>query len=162
MHETIDCGGGRHGVLEDSLPLTEDEVARDEYRAALVALCHQREEDLGLLGGLLHIPDVIENQEVVDVERAEGPWQREIAARTEQLLYELERRHEEHRTPGLHERVAERARRMALADPGQPEDQDVVSAVEEFAGREFLEFYDERAGKPLLVEGIESLPGGQL
>src|SRR5437867_1175298 len=114
MYETIDGRGGRHGVLEDSVPLTEDEVARDEHGAALVALGHQREEHLGLLGRLLHVPDVIEDQEVVDVERTEGPWQREIASRNEQLLYELERRHEEHRTPGLQERVAERARCMAL------------------------------------------------
>ena len=71
MDEAVDRGGGRHGVLEDPVPLAEDEVARDQQRAALVALGEQREEDLGLLGALLDVAEVVEDQELEEIELAQ-------------------------------------------------------------------------------------------
>ena len=68
MHEPINRGGGGHRILENLLPLTEDEVARDDHRAAFIALGHESEEDLDLIGCLLDVSDVIEDQELEDVE----------------------------------------------------------------------------------------------
>jgi len=64
VHEAVDGRRGSHGILEDAVPFAEGQVARDEQRPALVALCHQREEDLDLLGALLDVPDVIEDEQL--------------------------------------------------------------------------------------------------
>ena len=61
MHEAIDGRGRRHLIAEDPIPLREDQIAGDEDGAALVAFGEQREENLGLLGTLLDVADVIEN-----------------------------------------------------------------------------------------------------
>ena len=38
VDEPVDRGCRRHGILEDAIPLTEDEIATDEYALALIAL----------------------------------------------------------------------------------------------------------------------------
>jgi hypothetical protein len=60
VHEAVDRRGGGHRVLENLLPLAEDQVACDEHRAALVALGHQREEHLDLVGALLRVREHVD------------------------------------------------------------------------------------------------------
>jgi hypothetical protein len=60
VDQAVDRGRGRHRVLEDLIPGAEDKVARDKHGAALVALCHESEEDLDLVRGLLHVADVVD------------------------------------------------------------------------------------------------------
>src|SRR5512139_2449763 len=95
VHEAVDRRGRRHWALEDAAPLAEDEVARDEEGATLVALGHEREEHLGLVSGLLHVSDVVEDHEVVDVELPQRARERKIATSGEEVLYELVGRGEE-------------------------------------------------------------------
>jgi len=60
VDQPIDRGGGRHLIAKDSLPLPEDEIAREDHRSALVAFGQEREEDLGLFGTLLDVAQIIE------------------------------------------------------------------------------------------------------
>ena len=55
MHQAIDRRGRRHLIAEDPIPVREDQIARDEDGASLVAFGEEREENLGLLGALLDV-----------------------------------------------------------------------------------------------------------
>src|SRR5690606_14779760 len=88
---------------------------------ALVALREEGEEDLDLVGRLLHVADVVEDDEVEHVQAPEGAWQLEIALGGKQILHELVGRGEQHGVPGLDQGVSDGAGRVALADTGQTE-----------------------------------------
>ena len=49
VDESVDQGGGDHGVAEDLAPLLEAAVAGDGDRAAFVATGDEREEQVGCL-----------------------------------------------------------------------------------------------------------------
>lgn len=115
VQQPVDRGGGGHRVLEDLFPLTEHQIARDEHGTALVAFGHAREEHLDLFGALLHVADVVENQELEDVEAAKRVGQREVSLCREKLLNELEGRSEQDGVTFENERVGESARRMCFA-----------------------------------------------
>ncbi len=133
VDEAIDGRLRRHGVLEDPIPLAEDEVAGDHDRAPLVALGEEREEDLDLVGGLLDVADVVEDEALVRVETAERARQSEVALRCEKLLDEAESRREADRASPLDEGVADGRGGVRLAAAGQAEAEDVVGALDEVA-----------------------------
>lgn len=161
MDEAVDGRRRRHRVLEDAVPLAEDQVARDEHRPALVALRHQGEEHLDLLGGLLHVADVVEDEQVEMIELAQCTRQFKLALGREEVLHEAEGRREEDAPPLLDERVPDGARRVGLAAAGQPEGQPVDGAVTEVAGGELAESLGERRGQAVGLQGGEGLAGRQ-
>ena len=68
MDEAVDGGGGGHRVLEDPVPLAEEEVAGDDHAAPLVPLGEEREQDLHLVAALLDVADVVKDNGVEPVE----------------------------------------------------------------------------------------------
>src|SRR5262249_24463001 len=145
MDEPVDGCRRRHRALEDPLPLAEDQVSRDDQRAALVPLGHQGEEQLRFVGGLLHVAEVVEDDDVEDIETPEGRRQTEVTARSEQRLHELICRREQHAAPGIDEGVAESAREVALADARETEDEGVAAPIEELSASELLHLQERRA-----------------
>lgn len=79
VNESIDRGGGSHGVLEDAVPLAKDEIARDDG-PTLVPFGHEREDHLNLVRALLQIADVVEDDDLEAVELAQSTRQREVAS----------------------------------------------------------------------------------
>jgi hypothetical protein len=71
MDDAVDGGSGGHGVFEDLVPLAEDEIAGDVHGAALVALGHEREEDFDLFSALLHVAEVVEDDDVEGIEASQ-------------------------------------------------------------------------------------------
>jgi hypothetical protein len=55
MYQTVHGGHGRYGVLEDALPMAEDQVGADHHAAALIAFGEEGEEHFHFLAGLLHV-----------------------------------------------------------------------------------------------------------
>ncbi len=55
MHQSIDYGGRGHGVFEDTVSLTEDQIAVDHQATAFLPLCEERKEHFHLFGALLDI-----------------------------------------------------------------------------------------------------------
>jgi hypothetical protein len=43
-----------HGILEDLVPLAEDEITGDQYRPTLIAFSQQGDQYVHLFAGLLH------------------------------------------------------------------------------------------------------------
>ena len=68
VNEAIDGGHGGHGILEDLVPLGEDQVRGDDNALLFVAFGQELEEDLHLLTGLLDVTDVIEDDGIEAVE----------------------------------------------------------------------------------------------
>jgi len=131
VHQTVDRRGGSHRVLEDPIPLAEDNVTGDDHGPPLVAFGEEREEDLHLVAALLHIADVVEDHSVVGIERGELLLEAQIALGGEQSLDEREGRGEEDAVAALNELVADRADEVRLAASRQPEREDVVAALDE-------------------------------
>ena len=50
VDHSVDSRRSGHGVGEDVLPLGEDRKGRDAQGPALIGLCDEGEEDIGLLG----------------------------------------------------------------------------------------------------------------
>ena len=74
MHEPVDDRHRGHRILEDLIPLAEDQGVRgDDDRFLFVALGEEGEEHLQLIAGLLHIADVVEDHVVEALELGEGP-----------------------------------------------------------------------------------------
>ena len=162
MHQPIDRRGRRHLVAEDPIPVREDQIARDEDGAALVALSQEREENFGLLGTLLDVADVVEDQHRELIEFAQGARQLEVALRRQELLHEAIRRHEEHGVAAIVERVAHRAQGVALPDARQPERQDIGGVVQEVAVGELVESAHQRRRQAAFIEGVEGFPRREL
>ena len=74
MHASVYRRSRRHGVGEDLLPLTEDQVGRDAQGATLVALGYQGEQRLGLISALRQVAQVVYGQQI------------EVVQLTQQLL----------------------------------------------------------------------------
>jgi hypothetical protein len=73
VHEPVDGGHGGHRVLEDLVPLAEDQVGGDDHGALLVALGQEGEEHLHLLARLLHVAEVVEDDRVIPRELGKRP-----------------------------------------------------------------------------------------
>lgn len=88
MHEAVDGGHGHHGILEDLVPLAEDEVGGDEDALLLVALGEEGEKDLHLLAGLLGVAEVVDCDGVETLEPGDQPLEFEVAFGDEELGYD--------------------------------------------------------------------------
>ena len=89
MHHTIDGRSGGHWILEDPVPLGEDQVAGDHDATALVALAEEGEEDLHFFAVLLDVPEVIEDDHVEAIEASQLLLQYQVPPRYEEALDEL-------------------------------------------------------------------------
>ena len=162
MDEAVDRGRRRHRVLEDPAPLAEDEVARDHDAAPLVALREQREEDLGLVRRLLHVAEVVEDDDLVGVVPAQGTGQCEVALGGEELLDDGVRGREAHAVAPLDELVSERGSHVRLADAGQPEAQHVVATLEETSLGQLAYLGEQRFRKAVFPQRRERLARRQI
>ena len=130
VHEPIDRGRRRHLVANNPVPLTEHEVARHHDRPAFIPFREEREEHLGFIGTLLHVPQIVEQDHLEQIELPECPRQLQIALRAEQFLHQGVGRRVEHAVAGLDQRVADSTHRVALPDARQPEGEHVRRRVE--------------------------------
>ena len=64
VDESIDGGHRRHRVFEDALPLRKGQIAGDHDAAALVAMRQQIEEHFHLLATVLHVADVVDQDQI--------------------------------------------------------------------------------------------------
>src|SRR5919198_243869 len=108
VNEAVDGRGSRERILEDPLPLTEHEIARDQDRTPLVAFGEQGEEHLRLLGALADVAEVVQDNQGEGVELVEEPGEDEITLGGEELLDELVGAGEADGVARLDERMPER------------------------------------------------------
>ena len=81
VDEAVDGGHGGCFVGEHLVPLTEGLVCGDQQRSPFVARRDELEEHAGFGLVLLHIGEVVEDQEVIAIEPCEQAFEGEFAAR---------------------------------------------------------------------------------
>ena len=91
VDQAVDSGHGRHRVLEDLIPLGEDQVGGDNDGLLLVALGEEMEKDLHLLGRLLDVADVVDDYGVETLEPGDGLRKLQVALGDQKLGDQSER-----------------------------------------------------------------------
>ena len=87
MNQPVDRRRRHHRVLEDRLPTRERQVARHHHAPPLVSLGQQAEEHLHLLPALLHVAQVIQDQDLVPREALEQPAEPQVPLGRQQVLH---------------------------------------------------------------------------
>jgi len=108
-------GERSHRVLEDPVPLREDQVRRQNDAAPLVTLSQQREEHLHFVPVVLHIADVVQNQTRKAVETGQFARQAQVALGGQQLLHQGRRARPQHRVALPDQLVAYCRRKVAFS-----------------------------------------------
>ena len=107
VHDAVDGGRGGERVLEDAVPLREDQVRGDDHAAPLVALGQEGEQHLHLLAALLHVADVVEHHDAEAIEAAQLPLQLQVALGAQEPRDEREGRGEQHAPAPLDQLVGD-------------------------------------------------------
>ena len=61
MDDAVNGRHSGHGIFEDAVPFTEDEIGGNHHRFAFVALGQEGKEHLHLITIMLHIANVIQD-----------------------------------------------------------------------------------------------------
>lgn len=140
MDQTIyGCCRG-HRILEDLVPLREDQVTGDDDAPSLISLSEESEKDFHLLGRLLNIADVIENDHLEGVELPQCPGELQLSFGNQKVLNQLECRDPQHRVPSLDQGVSQSRRPVTLARPRQSEGQYVDRPIGKVSTSELGQF----------------------
>src|SRR5271155_6078584 len=139
VDQAVDGRRGGHRLLEDALPFAKDQIAGDHHGAALIPLRDEREQHFGLLGALFDVADVVQNQQLGGIEPTQQARQRKITLGGEQFLHQLIGGPEEHRVALPDQCVAKCGGGVALTHSGRAEGQQVDSAFQELAARQFAQ-----------------------
>ena len=133
MDQPVDGSHRRHRILEDLVPLAEDQIRGDDHRLFLVAFGEEGEEDLHLLARLLDVTEIVQNHGIESLQLGERGWQLQIAFRGEQLGHQLEGRREEHlQLMALDPFAPECGTKVRLPSAGQPEAEQIVATAHQF------------------------------
>ena len=131
VDKAVDGRHGRHGVFEDLVPLGEDQVGGDDDGLLLVALGEEMEEYLHLLGRLLDVADVVDNDGVEALEPGDGLRELQVALGDQKLGNQTEGRDEEDLELVAADPLAGQCgHEMALAAAGETEAKQVVAAAD--------------------------------
>src|ERR1700693_670952 len=157
MDDAIHGGRGGHRILEDGVPLGEDQVASDQDGATLVAFGQEGEEDLHLLAALLDVADVVEEDGLEAVQALELGGKPQVTLGGEQSLDDLESRREEDGTSLSNQLRAERAEQVGLARSRVTQGDYVDGAIEKGSIAQAGQLRARHSRQPLQIEGRQSL-----
>lgn len=130
VDEAVDGGHRGHRVLEDLVPLGEDQVRGDDDGLFFVTLGEEVKEHFHLLAGLLDVADVVDDRGVEALEPRDGLGQLQVAFGGQQLGDEAEGQHKEHLELMPADPLAgDRGDEVGFAAAGQAEAQEVVAAA---------------------------------
>ena len=152
VNEAVDGGHRGHRVLEDLVPLGEDQVGGDDDGLLLVALGEKMEEDLHLLRRLLDVADVVNDDGVEALQPGDGLRELQVALGYEKLGNQAKGRNEEDLELVAADPLAGKGgHEMTLAAAGEAEAEQVVAAADEVRFKEPRQLATNFFGKLLLV-----------
>ena len=89
VNQPIHCRHRRHRILENLVPLGEDQITADHEAPALIPFSKEGEENLHLLSGLLNVAQIIKDNNGVTVEFLEHCLQLQSRFGLQELLHHL-------------------------------------------------------------------------
>ena len=75
MHNAVDSSQGRHGIFEDAIPLSKDQIRGNHHGFAFIALGQKGEEYFHLATVLLDIANILEDNTGEAIEHGESLWE---------------------------------------------------------------------------------------
>jgi len=115
VHEAVYSGNHHSLIRKNLIPLSKWLVCGDQQRASLVTRSDQLEQDAGLGMIFVDIREIVENQEVIFVELAQGCFKLKRLASPLQALHEVGGAHEQNAVARLDESATDRRSEMRLA-----------------------------------------------
>ena len=150
------------GLLKMRTQSLKTRLVDDPHAAPLVALGQHGEEHLHLVLVVLHVADVVEDEEGVAVELRQRLGQAQVALGRQQALHQRGGRGPQHRV-ALQRRA--RGRRPpaggSCPTPGPPDGDDVDRVADEGARAQPLDLLADGRREALQLEGAEGLLGRQ-
>ena len=159
--QAIEQGADHLLVTEEGVPVVVLEVGGDDGRPLAVALLHQLEEDVGLLGAEVEVAHLVDHEEVdlhQSIDQLAGGVVGEAAVHLVEELLGLD---EEAAVAGLQGPQQDRAGEAGLADAGGADEDEVLGAREEVERGELEDRGLADAGLELPRVGLERPPLGQ-
>ncbi len=139
MDESVDEGGGDHGVAEDFAPSLEAAVAGDDDRAAFVAAGDQREQQVRGLALEREVADLVDDEQPVAVQAPQFVVEAVAVLGLFEAVDPLLGGREQRPVPGLAGLDRERGGEVRLAGAGRPEKADVGGFVDPGQLREVVD-----------------------
>ena len=133
VHEAVNRSRGSHRVFEDTFPLRERQVARDQNAATFVPFSQQSEQYLHLLTALLYVAEIIDDQSFERRQALDEAAQLQIAFGDQQVLHEQSRSGEVNAAPSRDQLLADGAKQVRFSAPRIAERQNVFTAIQELA-----------------------------
>jgi hypothetical protein len=157
VDQSVDEGGGDHGVAEDLAPGLEAAVAGDDDRAAFVAAGDEREEQVGGLALEREIADLVDDQQPVAVQAAQFVVEAVAVLCLLEAVDPLLGGREQGAVPGLAGLDGQGDREVGLAGAGRAEEADVGGFLDPGQLREMLDQWTFGAGLGGEVEVFQRL-----
>src|SRR5262245_60244727 len=157
MDQAIDRRRRRHRIFEDSLPLAENKIAREQHASSLVTVRQEREEHIHLFTALLHVADVVDNQRFVLVEPLQFLLQLQIMFGLQQLLHQQYAGREINASALLDQFVAQRAAYVCRPAARISEDQNVLCPSEKLSVQQRRELTLDISLQATSLEGFQRL-----
>src|SRR2546428_670818 len=157
MQESIEDGGGDDVVAEDLTPLRHALIRRDQHRRFLVAMAHELKEEMGALAFERHVAELVDDEQLRFAVEEHPTREDALALAVDEVGEERRRRGEEHGVAGLDDGAAEGDRQVRLADAGRPEEERILGAGDETAGRQLAHELGVDGGLKLEVEVLQGL-----
>jgi site-specific DNA recombinase len=130
VHQAVDSGNHHGMVWKDLIPVGEWLIGGDQHRASLVSCTDQFEQHRGLGVILMYIGEVVEDQQVVFVELADGSFELQRLTSGLQLLHDLSGAGEQDAIAVLDKCATDGRSGMALAGTWRAEQQQVGRLVQ--------------------------------
>jgi hypothetical protein len=148
VQDSIEHRGGQHAVAgESAVPAAEREIRSEYHRTAFIAPRDDLEEQIGLFAAQRQIADLVDDQQLVGIDRAMHDLAiAALALRGLQHQHQIGRTEEPRLVALLGGEVAERDREMSLAHARGSEEDHVLGALDEGKAGQFHDLLARRAG----------------
>src|SRR5947208_588512 len=136
VEETVEDGGGDHGVPEDVAPCAEALIARQDDRAPLVAAGDELEEEIGAVAVDRDVADLVDDQQRRLGEELQTLVEPILAERLAERGDQPGRRREERADALRTRREPERDREVRLPHAGRTEQEGILRILDVAPGGE--------------------------
>lgn len=163
MDQPVDGGHAGHGVFEDPIPpLGKDQITADDQAAPLVAVGQEVEEQLHFVTPMLHVTQLINNDQVELVQTFELLLQTKILTSTQQTLHQPGAWGEQYVQPVTHHQFAPQSGgEMSLATPRQTETEQVFPIFDERSVQQARQHPPDLQRQQLFIQIRQCLTLGQ-
>jgi len=136
VNDAVNGGSGGHRVLENLIPLGEDEIGSNDHAAAFIAFGKQGEKDFHLVTRLLNIANIIQDQDFKTVQTTEFKLQFEITPVAKQAIHQAVGWGKENTTTHVDQFVTKGGSKVSFPSSRQTKDEYILASINKLSGAE--------------------------